>query len=395
MRSLKHTVQENQAVPNMIKITILLLSVSLFSLVQATEDASFVGSFRFVKGQVTLEATKDKSTQNAVKEMLFNEGDKIVTKENSFAVLSLQDGSTIKMDANTELNVISLIGKKKEEYFGVSRIMLSIGGIMVDVVKKFNGPPSVEIDTKKKLGFGVRGTKFYTFIEQDSEDAWTVVYEGTVQAFDFAHDDSEMISAGKSLVAVEGERLTLPQEYIWSKKVLWNNDPDKGELDSRIVPTTAERQAELAQVLKKILDRKKKPFINTENNPRRMKDREIRTMRIEAKEEENDSNDATASVTTEAAVHHSKSSTGKVSRKVQEILASITQNDPSSPKPIAITERDGNGPLKATCDQVADSGFPCLVREHDCLSGEISAAIYYTADKVFHVCVKIINGIFL
>ncbi len=387
-------------------ISSIILSILLLSGVLGSaqgEDALFAGSFRYVKGEVTLESKKVKSVQNALKDMQFFEGDKITTQKNSFAILNLQDGSTVKVTPSSELTVIALIGKSEKGYFGVSRLLLGLGGVMVDVVKKFTGPPSVEIETKKGLAFGVRGTKFYTFIESDAEDTWTIVLDGEVQAFDFTHDDSEIVPAGTSIVAIEGEQLTVPQKYLWVKKISWNHDPEKGELDSGIATTFHERQSELAMVLKKILNRKRKPFINTENNPRKMKVRALRQDN-ESEPEENASNSVlrpeepipTTSTSTDTASGTTNGfSQSHLPQKIQVALQKISAKNPNAPKPIPATEQNGNIFAQATCTKVAPSGFPCIVRQGSCIGEEVSAAIFFTPATIYNVCVKIINGVFL
>lgn len=365
-----------------------------------SSEPDFVGSFRYVKGVVTLESKKNQSRQNAQKDMQFFEGDKIVTQQNSFALLSFQDGSTIKIEPNSELTIISLIGKSEKGYFGVSRLLLAIGGVMVDVVKKFTGPPSVEIETKKGIAFGVRGTKFYTFIEPNSEDIWTVVLEGEVQAFDFPHDDSESIPESTSIVAIEGEQLTIPQEYRWVKKISWNNDPSQGELDSGLTTIAQERQNELAQVLKKILDRKRKPFINSERNPRKMKDRTLREIKETVMEEKNAVDSTSSALPSTLNALSGPGTSGEFAQhtlpsKIKAVLQQISEQNPNTPKPIATTEQNGNNLAQATCQKVTPSGFPCLVREGFCLGEEVSAAIFFTKSHVYNVCVKIINGFFL
>jgi len=364
----------------MTKISAFLLSLLVLSSLQGAESV-FVGSFRYIKGEVTIESKKDKSTQYALKDMQFFEGDKISTNLNSFAILNFQDGSTIKMDQNSEITIVSLLGKSEKGHFGVSRILLGIGGVMVEVVKRFTGPPSVEIDTTKGMAFGVRGTKFYTFIESDSEDIWTLVLEGQVQAFDFAHDDNEIVQAGTSIVVVDGDRLTIPQEYEWVKKVSWNNDPAKGDLDSGIGAIAQERRSELLQLLKTILNRKRKPFINSEVNPRRMRDREMRQINETTTEENSGAT--------------SQSMQQGITAKIKETLQKISEKNPNAPKPIPASEKDGNRLAQDTCSKVAPSGFPCIVRMGYCFGEEISAALFYTPVSVYNVCVRIINGIFL
>ena len=203
----------------------------------------------------------------------------------------------------------------------------------------------------------------------------------------------------------EGEQLTVPQKYLWVKKISWNHDPEKGELDSGIATTVHERQSELALVLKKILNRTRKPFINTENNPRKMKERALRQVN-ESEPEENASNSvlhpeepipttstSTSTDTASGTIHGF--SLSHLPQKIQVALQKISDKNPNAPKPIPATEQNGNTFAQETCTKVAPSGFPCIVRQGSCIGEEVSAAIFFTPATIYNVCVKIINGVFL
>ncbi|HAZ14378.1 MAG: hypothetical protein A2X86_19310 [Bdellovibrionales bacterium GWA2_49_15] len=229
----------------------------------ATEPESEInyGIVRYVKGD-TFILPKGEKTKKSVKGMdKFFDGCEIITGVNSFAILRLPDGSTLKLDPETNLKVEGLIQKKGNGYKGSSYLILTIGGVMVDVVKKFSGPPSLEIETVNQVAFGVRGTTFYIFHDKETSDVWGTVRQGQVMAMDYGKDDSEAIEAGMSMAVVEGQILTKPHKYHWAEKLKWSFTEKDGELDTRRESSMEARYKELQSLYKKLRNRSKKEFV--------------------------------------------------------------------------------------------------------------------------------------
>ncbi len=240
-----------------------LLSVNFFvQSAKAAEDKDIdYGLIRYTKGDVFLALKGEKDKKIAKARDKFFDGSEITTGINSFAILKLPDGSTLKLDPETDLKVEGLIQKKGDGYKGSSYLILSIGGVMVDVVKKFSGPPSLEIETVNQMAFGVRGTTFYIFHDKESGDVWGTVRQGQVMAMDYAKDDSEAIDAGMSMAVVEGQVLTKPHKYHWSEKLKWSFTEKEGELDTKRTASAEDRFKELQSLYQKLRNRTKKEFV--------------------------------------------------------------------------------------------------------------------------------------
>ncbi len=242
-----------------------LVSVNIFwqfaASAQEQESEIDYGIVRYIKGDAFI-LTKGEKNKKPMKIMeKFFDGSEITTADNSFAILKLPDGSTLKLDPETNLKVEGLIQKKGNGYKGSSYFVLTIGGAMVDVVKKFSGPPSLEIETVNQVAFGVRGTTFYIFHDKDSGDIWGTVRQGQVMAMDYAKDDSEAIDAGMSMAVVEGEVLTKPHKYRWAEKLKWSFTEKDGELDTKRAAIMEDRFKELQSLYKKLRTRSKKEFV--------------------------------------------------------------------------------------------------------------------------------------
>jgi hypothetical protein len=101
------------------------------------------GIIRFIKGELTILNKKDGSSRKGITNDKFEEGVELKTGENSFAIIKLPDGSTFKLDPNSTLAVKSVINEKAGQFKGKSHLIISAGGVMVKVLKKFSGPPSL------------------------------------------------------------------------------------------------------------------------------------------------------------------------------------------------------------------------------------------------------------
>ncbi len=227
----------------------------------ATDEVNY-GIVRYVKGELFMLAKGEKARKQVQRMEKFYDGSELSTGPQSFAILKLPDGSALKLDPDSNLKVEGLIqAKGGNTYKGSSYLILTIGGIMVDVVQKFSGPPSLEIETTNRIAFGVRGTTFYIFHDQASSDVWGTVYKGSVEAMDYMHDDSETIDSGMSMAVVEGEVITRPHKYKWAERLRWSFAESDASLDTNRVNSTEERLKELQSLYQKLRTRPKKTFL--------------------------------------------------------------------------------------------------------------------------------------
>ncbi|HAZ13949.1 MAG: hypothetical protein A2X86_08735 [Bdellovibrionales bacterium GWA2_49_15] len=219
------------------------------------------GIIRYVKGELFLQAKGEKARKPAHAHEKFYDGSALSTGPKSFAILKLPDGSTLKLDPDSNLKVEGLIQKQGNAFKGTSYLILTVGGIMVDVIQKFSGPPAMEIETTNRVAFGVRGTTFYIFHDQESSDVWGTVYKGQVAAMDYMNDDSELINAGMSMAIVEGQVMTKPYKYRWAERLRWSFAEKDAVLDTNRINSAEERLKELQNLYQKLRARPKKKFL--------------------------------------------------------------------------------------------------------------------------------------
>lgn len=330
------------------------------------------GFIRYVRGDVFITKAGGSEKVQAKREDNFFEGDKIESLARSYAILSLQDGSTLKIDPNTRLEVKGLILKSKEGLIGTTRIIMEIGGVMVNVAKKLSGPPPLEVETKKGIAFGVRGTQFYTFSELESEDIWTVVREGVVEALDYRNDDSEPIEEGNSMVLLEGEKISKAAKFGWVGELTWNFDPTTGTMESGVQNLAVKRQKELGNVLTKITSRKKRPFLNSPRNPRNSKNVVRTSLEMNNSGGGGNNYGGSANSSFGGTVNFDD-----LNKKQQEFLKNMAKNaPPNAPTPALVN--NGNAMAGKVCERVltGGAGISCVVKKGPCGKNEFTSAAF-------------------
>jgi hypothetical protein len=235
---------------------VVFLLIGTFSTSSAQDGVAMIV---FVKGVVSI-INVEGVAREATTKMLIKPKEKISTGKNSLAIIRLMDKSTLKIEQGGMLEILELITSYKTGVMGSSNFFLSSGRILVDVVKKYSGPPALEIKTSDSISFGVRGTNFLVDIDNKTKTVWCSVGTGEVEAFDHDKDDSELIAKGNSMAVTQGKSLTLPIKFQWAQKINWNTDPQNGELESMPSQIIEDRQIEEIKEEKKISVRKPKPF---------------------------------------------------------------------------------------------------------------------------------------
>jgi hypothetical protein len=216
----------------------LIFSVILFQLLlpqaQAQNLDNQAAKFRFIKGVVWVENGEDKIKAQA--QQVLEVDSMISVEEESFAIVELSDGSSFKVDSNSQIVVHELTAKAEEnaglsqsgETSAATELTLMFGSVFVEVVKSM-APTATQtsdtskftVKTKRGLSIGVRGTEFFASVDEDSGDLVTAVNEGVVVVADPSQDDMEEVSPGQSMLVEKGEKLTRPEQFEWGKKLPW------------------------------------------------------------------------------------------------------------------------------------------------------------------------------
>ncbi|HAZ13231.1 MAG: hypothetical protein A2X86_00625 [Bdellovibrionales bacterium GWA2_49_15] len=212
--------------------------------------------FRYVKAPVVI-VSRDGQEELATKESMGEVGDTIKVKEGGLAIVELEDRSTLKIEAGSELALEELIQEEKEdEYVGASSVVLKMGSLFVEVAQKFSDAPSLNIKNTKSVALGVRGTELFAGIDDENGDFYTSVKSGEVEVYDVDQDDSDSIKAGESMVVEQGKKITRAANFEWAKRLRWSSGEEGGS-DFRNLKRQA-RQEFLGQAAN-LRNRQKRP----------------------------------------------------------------------------------------------------------------------------------------
>lgn len=157
-------------------------------------------------------------------------GDVLQTAEKATAVVSLLEGTTLKMREASELT-LSRLDRKGEEGPSQCEVDLGLGGLFAKVVSKVKGS-LFRIKTPKAIA-AVRGTQFFMAYGRQTrkgKDLWLCVNEGKVQVESLEDKKSVTVKEGEGVMVKAGRKITPPKSYDWTKELNWNMDPEKGNV---------------------------------------------------------------------------------------------------------------------------------------------------------------------
>jgi len=207
---------------NVLFITIisLFLSQSAFS--------KEIGKVLFVKGKATFAQKGQK--QNIVKKGLtFDNKTFFITGKKSLVILSLNDGSKIKVSPNSKLYV-NMPAKK-----ATSTSLLKGNAFFYVLKSKLRKKDKFVVKTKF-AAMGVRGTEFFVSYGQGNnpKDVWMCVKEGLVAVKRKADKKATLVKTGEGVQISKSDGVTAPTPLPWTEKLNWNMAPDKGDLENKV-----------------------------------------------------------------------------------------------------------------------------------------------------------------
>lgn len=197
------------------KLFILLITFTNIAL-------AATGKINTLRGDVTI--TTNGKTNTALAGALVNSGDSLKTGLKSFALITMDDGSVFKLGQKTDLSIPA-----------DNNINLKSGSVFSKISKQKSNQ-QFKINTPVAV-IGVRGTEFFTSYGQSEDkksDVWTCVNEGSVEVTSTKGKKSVILNPGEGVVVPNGQDVTAPQKYAWTKKLNWNFDPQKGEVESDV-----------------------------------------------------------------------------------------------------------------------------------------------------------------
>ncbi len=177
------------------------------------------------KGRVEV-AVGGSSTFKKLEGKAISYNSKIRTGADGLAIVSFPEGSKLRVDPNSEIEIGQRESVPKSSGNKESTWSLKIqkGALTVDFKKWSDG--ETLLVKSKHFSVGVRGTEFLIAKEEDKEEGeeqWLVALnEGEVTVFNPESLDHENLRPGEGLVVEKGGLLTAAIAYSWIKNINWN-----------------------------------------------------------------------------------------------------------------------------------------------------------------------------
>lgn len=170
----------------------------------------------FVRGGVYLE--DNYSEVPLQKGDKIDEGDTVVTAENSLVIIRLSDGSKLKINQNSKMTFEQIIARIDKESVGQTSLVMQAGSAIFDVKNK-RKEPKLEVKTKT-VAMGVRGTRFFAGFDPSINQTWTSVNRGEIEIYDPENrkTKADVIEAGRSML-VDNREFSRPAQYEWQQQI--------------------------------------------------------------------------------------------------------------------------------------------------------------------------------
>jgi hypothetical protein len=204
--------------PGFFSVLLLAASASASEAPQAPPSASL----DFASGQVQVVSKAGTSDGKHGQALL--KGDWVKTGKGSAAILLMSDGSRVKLNPETSLEIASAEN-------GQTELSLQTGAVFSKVQKQ--GPRGRFVIRTKTAVMGVRGTEFYTAYGKESKggaDVWMCVHEGKVETEGLSDGKKVLVKQGEGVFIPVGKAVTPPKKYSWTENLNWNMNPDAGEV---------------------------------------------------------------------------------------------------------------------------------------------------------------------
>jgi|GEM_PF-1713582 len=197
-------------------LTIALLILSSFSVFSA-------GKVIYTKGEVLINGKVIK------KNHIFKKGDTLSTNATGLAIAKFDNGSTVKVEENSQIKLEVYLAKKRASQFSLIK-----GSSFFELDPKAKGKLSVRA---REVAMGVRGTLFFvSFGQKEKKDVYMCVNKGKVAIKGKNQKRSVLVKEGEGVVVPKGEVSSKPTPLPWTKSLNWKLDPNETEdLDNKAV----------------------------------------------------------------------------------------------------------------------------------------------------------------
>ena len=206
--------------------TMRFWSVSLTSLVLLVLFAAAAGAqdgqVEYVEGDVWIESQGRRRLADFGSSV--EAGDLVITGRDGVAVVSVGQGSQIKLRENTVVVI--------EQALAGGSVGLRQGGIFARVNRSVAGGRAFQVTTPTVVA-GVRGTEFFVAYGRAIEerpDVWLCVNEGSVEVAVRDTGATTIVREGEGVNILAGIRTTDPRFFPWTTGLNWNFDPQAGDV---------------------------------------------------------------------------------------------------------------------------------------------------------------------
>lgn len=249
----------------MMKIILLFLTFILSGQLMAADLV-----VKFVKGKA-YKRDVDEKTVGLKKGSKVVETDTIITESKSLVILRVKGHSTIKIEANTEVEISELpyFYEKSKEVERPASLILHYGSMLFDVKKKSDNEV-LKVKTKNTV-MGVRGTKF--LVSQD-ENLLLSVKSGLVEIDNAKSGQTDFVDGGESIVLEKNKTFTKRQKYKFQDDINWNLDESK----------KSSLNAKFKKSYREEFIKKKKPWVQDKKRFKKFRNMwEVRNQRFQDK----------------------------------------------------------------------------------------------------------------
>ncbi|MBH46868.1 MAG: hypothetical protein CME71_01715 [Halobacteriovorax sp.] len=169
-------------------------------------------------------ATKNKIVKGSKLEV----GSRVHVGESGLVVLKGSDGSVVKLDENSSLEITKMAKSSQSN----DETMYSIvkGSGFFNFPKNPNKKTTVRTKT---ASMGVRGTEFFV-AHGKSSDVWMCVNEGLVAVTSTEVTKPVLVKAGEGIKLAGGTSISDPKALPWTRKLNWKFDPTLGDLKNTV-----------------------------------------------------------------------------------------------------------------------------------------------------------------
>jgi len=162
----------------------------------------FSASITNMEGTVNYVKQGESEWQAATVGTTLSTGDKVGSKENSWAEITFSAGHQAKLGPNSFM-VINQMGEKTS--------LEMFKGELFSKVRKLSSTESYEVKTAQSVA-SVKGTEFKVVADGESGQTQILVYEGSVSAKELVTGDEVIVPAGKYTIVLKNQPPSKPED---------------------------------------------------------------------------------------------------------------------------------------------------------------------------------------